>query len=134
MDIHWERLVEAMGEPAWARYADVFRRPRPHRQLDRAADQLIEWTMTLSGDELYGLAETVPSFPIFPFYSIRKLVESEHVRARRSVVDIEIGNRRARMPARPFHDAGDAVGFAPPGAAARRAYRCGPRRTAGVPA
>ncbi len=28
MDLHWERLVEAMGEPAWARTSGVCRRRR----------------------------------------------------------------------------------------------------------
>ena len=101
MDVHWERLVEAMGSPAWAHspdYADGAARTANWIALRM---KLIEWTMTLTGDELHALAEQT-QLPMFPFYSIRKLAGSDHARERRSLVDIAIGGRQARMPGAPF--------------------------------
>ena len=100
LDIHWERLVEAMGSPEWARsatFADGAARTANWIELRR---RLIEWTMTLTGEELYTLAEQ-RQLLIFPFYPVRKMVESGQARARHSVVDIAVGGRRARMPAAP---------------------------------
>jgi crotonobetainyl-CoA:carnitine CoA-transferase CaiB-like acyl-CoA transferase len=57
--------------------------------------------MMLSGEELYGLANQT-QLPIFQFYPVRKLVGSDHVQARNSVVDVEIGDRCAKMPGAPF--------------------------------
>ena len=105
MEIHWERLVEAMGKPAWAlgpNFAAGDARIENWVDLRR---RLTEWTMTLTGAELYALAEE-RQLPVFPFYPVRKVVESAHAQARDSVIDVEIGARRARMPAAPFkmHD------------------------------
>ena len=101
MDIHWERLVEAMGNPAWAlssAFADSAARTAHWIELRR---RLIEWTITLTGDELYALAGE-RQLPVFPFYPVRKTVESAQARERGSVIDVDVGGRRARMPAAPF--------------------------------
>jgi len=101
MDLHWTRLVEAMGNPAWAMTPAFSTGPARTTNWIELRMRLIDWTMTLSGEELYGLANQT-QLPIFQFYPIRKLVESEQVRARGSVVDVEIGKRRAMMPGAPF--------------------------------
>ena len=101
MDVHWERLVEAMGNPAWALTPEFSTSPARTANWIELRMRLIDWTMTLSGAALYGLANQT-QLPIFQFYPVRKLVESDQVRARDSVVDIEIGNRRAKMPGAPF--------------------------------
>ncbi len=101
MDEHWDRLVEFMNKPAWAlsaEFSDTLARTRNWIALRL---KLIEWTMTLTGDELYALAERA-QLPIFPFYSIRKMASSEQVRERRSLVAVTIGGRPARMPGAPF--------------------------------
>jgi len=101
MDEHWTRLIEAMNKPAWALS------PEYETGAARTANwvtlrlKLMEWTMTLSGDELHAIAERV-QLPMFPFYSIRKMAESEQVRERRSLVDVSVGGRKARMPGAPF--------------------------------
>jgi crotonobetainyl-CoA:carnitine CoA-transferase CaiB-like acyl-CoA transferase len=56
--------------------------------------------MTVTGDELYSLA-CESQLPIFPFYSVRKLVDCAQVAARGSVVEFMLGERLARMPAAP---------------------------------
>jgi crotonobetainyl-CoA:carnitine CoA-transferase CaiB-like acyl-CoA transferase len=101
MVVHWERLVEAMGSPEWAHsphYADGAARTSNWVALRL---KLIDWTITLTGDELHALAEK-NELPMFPFYSIRKLAGSDQVRERRSLVDVNIGGRQARMPGAPF--------------------------------
>jgi crotonobetainyl-CoA:carnitine CoA-transferase CaiB-like acyl-CoA transferase len=100
MDIHWQRLVEAMGEPAWAKSADYASSAARTANWIALRDKLIEWTMTLTGDALHVLAEKY-QLPIFPFYSIRKMAESEHARARRTLVEVKLGERKGRMPAAP---------------------------------
>ena len=56
--------------------------------------------MTINGDDLYELAEK-NQLPFFPFYSVRKLVQSPQVRARESVVPVRVGSRSADMPGAP---------------------------------
>jgi crotonobetainyl-CoA:carnitine CoA-transferase CaiB-like acyl-CoA transferase len=101
MDIHWTRLIEAMGSPAWALTDDFATSPARTTNWIALRNNLIAWTMTLTGDDLYGLAEKY-QLPIFPFYSIRKMANTKHARERRTLVDIGIGGRRAAMPAAPF--------------------------------
>jgi len=101
LELHWERLVEAMGNPAWARapgFATAAARVVNWAELRL---KLIEWTMTLTGDELYALASR-QQIPTFPFWPVRRMVASEQVRERGSLVGIEAGGRPARMPGAPF--------------------------------
>lgn len=101
MEIHWERLTQAMGNPDWARTEQY------STEVARTANwvalrlKLIDWTMTLTGDELHTRAEQ-SQLPIFPFYSIRKMADSNHSRERRTLIEVEIGGKKARMPAAPF--------------------------------
>jgi len=101
MDVHWERLVEAMGSPEWAGTPKFATSPARTENWIELRMRLIDWTMTLSGEELYGLANQT-QLPIFQFYPVRRLVQCDQVAARNSVVDIEIGHRRAKMPGAPF--------------------------------
>jgi crotonobetainyl-CoA:carnitine CoA-transferase CaiB-like acyl-CoA transferase len=101
MDIHWDRLVEAMGNPAWASSPDFVDGGARTANWIALRHNLIDWTMTLTGDDLYAIAERV-QLPIFPFYSIRKLAGCDHVCERRSLVEVAVGDRKARMPGAPF--------------------------------
>lgn len=97
----WERLVEAMGNPAWARapeFAEGAGRAKNWRAL-RA--KLSEWTRTLTGDELYALAGPA-RLPIFQLYSLPRMANSDHVRERGSLMDVAIGGKPARMPGAPI--------------------------------
>ena len=93
--------VEAMGNPEWASTPKFATSPARTENWIELRMRLIDWTMTLLGEDLYGLANQT-QLPIFQFYSVRQLVGSDQVRARNSVVDVEIGNRRAKMPGAPF--------------------------------
>jgi crotonobetainyl-CoA:carnitine CoA-transferase CaiB-like acyl-CoA transferase len=101
LDHQWHRLVDAMGNPEWAQ-SDAFR-----HAAGRTANwielrlRLIDWTMTHSGDELSALGAKL-QLPLFPFYPIRKLAESNHVRHRNSLVDIAQGETSFRMPGPPI--------------------------------
>src|SRR5690606_20952033 len=101
MEIHWERLTQTMGNPAWAQ-SELY-----STEAARTANwislrlKLIDWTMSLTSDELHAFGEK-SQLPIFPFYSIRKMADSEHSRARGTMADVAIGGRPARMPAAPF--------------------------------
>lgn len=97
----WERLVEAMGNPDWAKapeFADGAGRAKNWKPL---REKLSEWTRTLTSDELYALAGPA-RLPIFPLYSLPRMANSDHVGARGSLVEVEIGGRPARMPGAPI--------------------------------
>lgn len=101
LDAHWAGLVKAMGNPEWAgteQFSTGAARTANCLDLRR---RLIEWTMTVTCDTLYALAEQFELL-VFPFYSVRKMAGSAHVRERQSVVDTTVGGRQARMPGAPF--------------------------------
>ena len=100
MEIHWQRLVEAMGHPDWAKTAEFSTSSARSANWIELRSRLVEWTMTVTGEELYALA-CESQLPIFPFYSVRKLVDCDQVAARGSVVEFMLGERLARMPAAP---------------------------------
>jgi len=101
MDEHWTRLVQAMNSPAWALSDEYATGAARTANWETLRLKLMDWTMTLTGDELHAQAERV-QLPMFPFYSIRKLSGSDQVRERRSLVEVSIGGRAARMPGAPF--------------------------------
>jgi crotonobetainyl-CoA:carnitine CoA-transferase CaiB-like acyl-CoA transferase len=101
LDLHWQRLIEAMGTPPWAGAPEFATGAARTANWSELRLRIMEWTMTVTGDELYTIA-VKQGLPMFPFYSIRKMAESAHVRSRETLVDVEIGGRDARMPAAPF--------------------------------
>ena len=129
MDVHWERLVEAMGNPAWALTPEFSTSPARTANWIELRMRLIDWTMTLSGDELYGLANQT-QLPIFQFY--RSASSSVATRSRPQQRGGHRDRRSPRQDARrAVRDAGDAMDAAAAGAATRRAQRCDPGRTGG---
>lgn len=101
VDHQWDRLVEAMGSPAWAstpQFATVGARGQNWAELRL---KLIAWTMNLTGAELFALAGKLRA-PFFQFYALSQMAGSEHVAERGSLVDIELGGRPARMPGAPI--------------------------------
>ena len=101
MEVHWERLTQAMGDPAWARSEDYASEAARTANWVTLRMKLVEWTMTQTGDELYAFAEK-SQLPIFPFYSIRKMADTSHSRERRTLLEFDLGGNKARMPAAPF--------------------------------
>lgn len=98
---HWERLVEGMGRPDWA-VSERFATPKARTEnWIELRNRLIDWTTTLTGDELFEFANA-QQLPIFPFHSVRTVTSSDHLRARKSLVSIELGTRSAQMPAAPI--------------------------------
>lgn len=101
LDHQWRNLVEAMGSPKWA-LAEAFA-----GEAQRTANwvemrlHLIEWTMNQSGDELCELAAK-RYLPFFPFYPIRKVVESDQVHYRKSLADVAHMQPGTRMPGSPI--------------------------------
>ena len=105
MDVHWQRVVDAMGRPDWAvaaNYATEKARQENWQELRR---RLSLWTLNCTSDELLALGES-HKVMIFPFYSIRRVAASEHVASRGSLTSIRIGGRSAQMPGAPFHMSG----------------------------
>ncbi len=99
---HWERLVDVMGNPEWA-MSDLFRESKGRGEhWDALKLLLLEWTMQYTGDELYRIGED-NGFPLFPFYSVSEIVESDHARARGSFVGLGEGDHRFQAPGPAVH-------------------------------
>lgn len=97
----WDRLVEAMGDPDWARepaFADGAARATNFVAL---RVKLSEWTRTLTGEELFAIAGRT-RLPIFPLHTLKRMAEHPHVKQRGSLLETRIGGRAARMPGAPI--------------------------------
>ena len=113
MDIHWERLVEAMGSPAWALSPDFSTSPARTANWIALRLRLIDWTMTLTGDELLR-ARREDSASDLPVLSGPQAGRFRPRRARAAAWSISTSADRARqMPGRAVRDARDAVDAAP---------------------
>jgi crotonobetainyl-CoA:carnitine CoA-transferase CaiB-like acyl-CoA transferase len=102
LEDHWQRLVQAMGRPAWATMPEFSSGAARTANCVELQRRMIEWTMTVTSDELYQVAQELQLL-VFPFHSVRKVLASPHVHARGSVIDFELGGRIARMPAAPVN-------------------------------
>jgi crotonobetainyl-CoA:carnitine CoA-transferase CaiB-like acyl-CoA transferase len=100
LEAHWSRLVDAMGNPDWARAPQFSSGAARTSNCLELHLRLTEWTMTVTSDKLFAIAQE-RELLVFPFYTVRKMVDSAHVRDRCSVVEIDLGGRKARMPGAP---------------------------------
>ncbi len=98
---HWEKLVEGMGRPDWV-ISERFATPKARTEnWVELRNRLIDWTRTLTGDQLFEFANR-QQLPIFPFYSVKAVTSTDHLRERNSLVSIELDGHTARMPAAPL--------------------------------
>ena len=98
---HWEKLVEGMGRPEWA-ISERFATPKARTEnWIELRNRLIEWTQTLTGDQLFEFANR-QQLPIFPFHSVKAVTSADHLRERKSLVSIELDGHTARIPAAPL--------------------------------
>jgi crotonobetainyl-CoA:carnitine CoA-transferase CaiB-like acyl-CoA transferase len=97
---HWNKLVAGMGQPEWATSARFATPQARTENWVELRNRLIDWTMTLTGDELFKFAND-QQLPIFPFYSVKAVTSTDHLRERNSLVAVQIGGKAARMPAAP---------------------------------
>jgi crotonobetainyl-CoA:carnitine CoA-transferase CaiB-like acyl-CoA transferase len=101
LEMHWERLVAAMGAPQWAfdaKFSSIDSRIAHWVELRL---KLIDWTTTVLSDEMEQIALEY-QLPMFAYYPVEKMANSAHVHARASLVDIEVGGRPAKMPGAPL--------------------------------
>ena len=100
-DHQWTRLVKMMGHPEWA-LSELFCDDAGRTAYWDALKLLLtEWTMRHDGREIVRLADEA-GLPFFAYYSIAEMAESEHVRARGSLVAQPAGGRTLRMPGAPL--------------------------------
>jgi len=110
---HWERVVEAMGNPAWARAPEFIDVPARAANWAVLRLKLIEWAMTKTGDGLFAIGGKL-RVPCCPSYPLRRRVDSPDVAARGSLVPVEVGGRPARMPGPPIGMRGSPWSFRRP--------------------
>lgn len=101
MDIHWLRLVEALGKPDWAVSEKFATEAARAANWEELRSNLSAWTRSLGSEELFALGERM-KIMIFPFYPISRMAESDHVRSRGSLIETTIGGTPARMAGAPF--------------------------------
>ncbi|MFN7276140.1 MAG: CoA transferase, partial [bacterium] len=110
LEDHWQRLVQAMGQPAWTTMPEFSSGAARTANCVELKRRMIEWTMTVTSDELYQVAQNLQLL-VFPFYSVRKVLASAHVHDRKSVIETDLGGRKARMPAAPVKMRGSPWSF-----------------------
>ena len=88
MDAHWQALMDLTGNPDWGENELFANAQERARNWDALEPMLLEWTMNLSGAEITRLAQG-KGIPCFPAYSVGEMVESEHVRAREFMWQME---------------------------------------------
>ncbi len=88
MDAHWQALMDLTGNPDWGENELFANAQERARNWDALEPMLLEWTMNLSGAEITRLAQG-KGIPCFPAYSVGDMVESEHVKAREFMWQME---------------------------------------------
>ncbi len=84
---HWRNLMEAAGNPEWGEL-EVFGNARERgRNWDALEPLLLEWTMSRTGEEIARLAQE-RGVPCFPAYTVGQMMESDHVRERAFLRDL----------------------------------------------
>lgn len=88
IDDHWQALMDLTGNPDWGEIEIFATAQERARNWDALEPLLLEWTMGLSGAEITALAQG-KGIPCFPAYSVGEMVESEHVKAREFMWQLE---------------------------------------------
>lgn len=97
----WERLVELMGNPDWAK-EEIFKdRISRAQNMDALKALMNEWLSTWKVQDLYRAAQE-RRVPFAPINTMRQTYESEHLRTRKFFVPFEQpGVGRMTLPGRP---------------------------------
>jgi crotonobetainyl-CoA:carnitine CoA-transferase CaiB-like acyl-CoA transferase len=88
MDAHWRALMDLTGNPDWGEIEIFANAQERARNWDALEPLLMEWTMNLSGAEITRLAQA-QGIPCFPAYTVGDMVDSEHVKAREFMWQME---------------------------------------------
>jgi crotonobetainyl-CoA:carnitine CoA-transferase CaiB-like acyl-CoA transferase len=97
----WQRLVELMGNPEWAREELFKDRLSRAQNMDALKALMAEWLAGWKVQDLYRAAQE-HRVPFAPINTMRSLYESEHLRARNFFVEIDqSGIGKIRVPGMP---------------------------------
>ena len=101
-DDHWQKLVDVMGNPDWAR-EPKFRDGNARTDNWEELQPLIrEWTMAHTGREIHDATQS-KGLPCFPAYELGQAVASDQVAARNFLREVELSpGRTAKFPGLPF--------------------------------
>ena len=84
---HWQRLVEVMGKPEWAK-EELFNNQFSRGEYWDSLKPLIEeWTLQHTKSELFEMAKS-KSIPLGPVNSIAETLENPHLKERKFFIDI----------------------------------------------
>jgi crotonobetainyl-CoA:carnitine CoA-transferase CaiB-like acyl-CoA transferase len=99
----WTRLIELMGNPAWAndpRYQD--RRYVAENYPEEVDALIAEWLSDYTREEVWALARQ-RHLPIAPLYTVDELVGHPHLLFRDFFVDLSWGGERLSVPGLPYN-------------------------------
>jgi crotonobetainyl-CoA:carnitine CoA-transferase CaiB-like acyl-CoA transferase len=97
----WKRLVEFMGNPEWARDELFKDRLSRAQNMDALKALMTEWLAGWKVQDLYRAAQE-HRIPFAPINTMRSLYESEHLRQRNFMVEVDqAGLGKLRLPGMP---------------------------------
>ncbi len=97
----WQRLVDLMGNPEWAREELFKDRLSRAQNMDALKALMAEWLAGWKVQDLYRVAQE-HRVPFAPINTMRSLYESEHLRQRNFFVDVhQPGVGKMRVPGMP---------------------------------
>ncbi|MDP2951691.1 MAG: CoA transferase, partial [Chloroflexota bacterium] len=84
----WQRWVEVMGNPEWAK-EEIFRTPESRvRYWDGVEAAVCQWTMQHTKEDIYRAAQA-NRVPCFPINNIDEVLQSKHLAARDLFMELE---------------------------------------------
>jgi crotonobetainyl-CoA:carnitine CoA-transferase CaiB-like acyl-CoA transferase len=97
----WDSLVALMGHPAWAE-GELFNSSRSRAEYwDAIEPQLMEWTATMTRDELYHAAQA-RRIPLAPVSTMDAVLASRQLAERGFLVDVDVAGIPVAMPGMSF--------------------------------
>ena len=100
-DDHWRKLAEIMGVQDLAKNELFEESPSRAQYWDALEPIILEWTMAHTGEEILELTQS-KGLPCFPAYQVSQTVDSDHVKKRGSLTEVEAEGVSWEMPTLPF--------------------------------
>ena len=99
---HWRKMVDIMGNPEWAQISLFDTQTSRAEYWDALLPNLQEWVMAHTREEIFQLTQP-RGVPCFPALEVGEAVDSDQVRERRFLREVELdGGVLASMPRHPL--------------------------------
>lgn len=105
LDHQWAHLVKLMGDPDWAQSEEFGDSAGRTANWDALRVLIGEWLLGQTCDEILRLGVD-NHLPVFPVFTARMVAESDHIRDRGSLVEIQRNGRTFLIPGPPVQPRG----------------------------